>query len=88
MTKDRPDQGSERKPRRRTTDTLPVVIALVLGPIAEPAFHTSLDISRGSYAIFFTRPFSLILIVLIILGIGFPFIQTHRKRKAKMKQTP
>jgi len=67
---------------------IPVVIALVLGPIAEPAFHTSLDISRGSYTIFFTRPFSLILIVLIILGIGFPFIQTHRKRKAKIKQPP
>lgn len=62
---------------------IPVVIALVLGPLAEPSFHTSLDISRGSYAIFFTRPFSLILIILIMLGIGFPFIQRYRKNKKK-----
>jgi putative tricarboxylic transport membrane protein len=64
---------------------IPVVIALVLGPLAEQSFHTSLDISNGSYAIFITRPYSIILILLILLGIAFPFLQTFRKNKTRKK---
>lgn len=33
----------------------PAVLAIVLGPLAEPAFRQSLLISDGSFAIFFTR---------------------------------
>jgi len=64
---------------------IPIVIALVLGPLAEQSFHTSLQISRGSYAVFFTRPFSLLLIALIVFGLAFPFIQSHRQRKARQR---
>jgi len=62
---------------------IPIVIALVLGPLAEQSFHTSIQISRGSYAVFFTRPFSLLLIALIVFGLAFPFIQSHRQRKVR-----
>ena len=33
----------------------PAVLAIVLGPLAEPAMRQSLLISDGSFAIFFTR---------------------------------
>ena len=34
----------------------PAVLAIVLGPLAEPALRQSLLISGGSFSIFFTRP--------------------------------
>jgi putative tricarboxylic transport membrane protein len=64
---------------------IPIVIALVLGPLAEQSFHTAIQISRGSYLIFVTRPFSIMLIVLILFGIAFPFIQSRRKMKRTQK---
>ena len=64
---------------------IPIVIALVLGPLAEQSFHTSIQISRGSYLIFVTRPFSIMLIVMILFGIAFPFIQNRRKMKRAQK---
>jgi putative tricarboxylic transport membrane protein len=36
-----------------------VVLALVLGPLAEEALRQTLTISRGSFAIFLERPLSL-----------------------------
>ena len=51
----------------------PVVLAIVLGPLAEPALRQSLLISNGSFMIFFERPFSgpimAIAIVLFLLPI-------------------
>lgn len=67
---------------------IPIVIALVLGPLAEQSFHTSLQISRGSYAVFVTRPFSVAIIALILFGLTFPFIQHHRKKKTAGNQKP
>jgi putative tricarboxylic transport membrane protein len=49
----------------------PAVLAIVLGPIAEPALRQSLLISNGELSIFFTRPIagtiSVIAIVLLLL---------------------
>lgn len=61
---------------------IPIIIALVLGPLAEQSFHTALQISRGSYAVFFKRPFSLLLIVMIAFSVAFPFVQNRRKSSA------
>jgi putative tricarboxylic transport membrane protein len=62
---------------------IPIIIALVLGPLAEQSFHTAIQISRGSYLVFFTRPFSLLLMVLIIFGVAFPFVQSYRKKRLR-----
>jgi putative tricarboxylic transport membrane protein len=51
-----------------------LVIGYVLGVIAERAFHMSLMISRGSYDIFFSRPISLILFILVVLLLLFPLV--------------
>ena len=48
----------------------PAVLAIVLGPIAEPALRQSLLISNGDFTVFFTRPISgPIMIIAIILFI-------------------
>jgi len=44
---------------------LGLILGLILGPIAEKSFYQSLRISGGSWAIFFTRPICLILLVCI-----------------------
>ena len=41
-----------------------LVLGLVLGGLVEANFHRSLLIGRGSYAIFFTRPIALSILVL------------------------
>nr|MCS5547216.1 tripartite tricarboxylate transporter permease [SAR324 cluster bacterium] len=49
----------------------PCVLAIVLGPIAEPALRQSLLISNGDFSVFFTRPISgpitIIAIILLLL---------------------
>lgn len=54
-----------------------LVIALILGPIAERAFLQSRMISDVGYLIFVTRPISLILIVLTVLTLLLPFIRAR-----------
>jgi len=56
-----------------------VVIALVLGKMAETSFHQTLMISQGSYLYFLSRPISLILFMLTIFSLIFPFIRKRKK---------
>jgi putative tricarboxylic transport membrane protein len=50
-----------------------LVLALVLGPLAERALRQSLIISDAGALIFFTRPISGVLMALAILAIAVPF---------------
>ena len=49
----------------------PAVLAIVLGPIAEPSLRQSLLISNGDFTVFFTRPIAgpitIIAIILLLL---------------------
>ena len=45
----------------------PIVLGVVLGPILEQAFRRSLAMSAGSPLIFFTRPYSMGLMCLILI---------------------
>ena len=56
----------------------PVVIGLILGPIAERGLRQSLLISRGNWSIFFTRPLSAILLGFAILSL---YSAIRKKRK-------
>ncbi|MFN4190945.1 MAG: tripartite tricarboxylate transporter permease, partial [Pseudothermotoga sp.] len=47
----------------------PVVLALILGPMAEANMRRALILSGGSFFVFFTRPISLILLILSIVSI-------------------
>ena len=56
----------------------PLILALVLGPIMEPAFRRSLLISKGSLSIFFTRPISAFFIIVAFISLILPLISKKR----------
>jgi putative tricarboxylic transport membrane protein len=58
---------------------VPLVLALVLGNLAENSLRQALTISGGSFAIFFTRPISLLFIVIAILAYLSPVIRWATK---------
>lgn len=58
----------------------PMVLAIVLGPIAEPKLRQSLLFSGGDVSIFFTRPISGTIMVIAIILILLPLIKIVRDR--------
>lgn len=58
---------------------IPVIIAFVLGPIAEQNFHRGLQISRGEYTVFLERPVSVLLAVASILVLCLPLYRLSRR---------
>jgi putative tricarboxylic transport membrane protein len=64
----------------------PIVLGLILGPIAEQGLTQSVLMGRAEgsmFAVFFARPISLILIVLTIGSILAPIILRHREKRGK-----
>lgn len=61
----------------------PLLIGMILGPIAEIAFHQSLTISGGNLSIFIMRPLALLFLVLTILSIVVPFIRNWLQRRKR-----
>jgi putative tricarboxylic transport membrane protein len=57
---------------------VPIVIALVLGQLAESNFHRSLQIARGDYLIFITNPLSLALVLATLAVILYPLYKSYR----------
>jgi len=56
-----------------------LVIALILGELAERSFHQSLNMADGDWRIFFTRTTSLVLFLLIIGSLFIPVLRTARR---------
>jgi putative tricarboxylic transport membrane protein len=65
----------------------PLVVAVVLGEDTESSFRRSLILSRGSPTIFFTRPVSLVLLLIALALFLFPLISPAMKRMRK-RPTP
>lgn len=64
---------------------LTVVIALVLGHMAERSFHQSMMMSDGHWSIFFTRLISAILLVFVLALLGLPALRALFRQIAKSK---
>jgi putative tricarboxylic transport membrane protein len=60
----------------------PAVLAIVLGPIAEPTLRQSLLMSSGDPSIFFTRPIAAPIMIIAIILILLPALKYLRPRKA------
>jgi putative tricarboxylic transport membrane protein len=56
----------------------PVCLSLILGPIAENSLRQSMIMSRGDPTIFFTRPISLVLIIVTV--VSMTLLITRRKK--------
>lgn len=65
----------------------PAVLAIVLGPLAEPALRQSLLISGGEFSIFFTRPFSGPIMVSALVLLFLPLLQPVFRLIKGRKQT-
>lgn len=60
----------------------PLVLTLILGPFIESALRESLQISRGSFAIFVDRPLSLVFLVVAAVILLASVFSANLKRKA------
>lgn len=61
----------------------PAVLAVVLGPLAEPAMRQSLLMSSGDITIFFTRPIAGVITVIAIILLLLPLYPVIKRRFAK-----
>jgi putative tricarboxylic transport membrane protein len=52
-----------------------MVIALVLGDLAERSFHQTMQIADNDWSIFVTRPISLLLLLLIVVSLAVPILR-------------
>ena len=64
----------------------PMVLGCILGPVAETSFMTSMIAYQNDWTIFFTRPISGTVMVLILLALAVPCVSrlraNHRARRA------
>lgn len=66
--------------RRFDFPTAPVIVGLILGPLAEAQFRNAMSIGEGSFAVFFQRPMSAALLVIVLLVLVTPrLLAWHRK---------
>ena len=57
----------------------PAVLAIVLGPLAEPALRQSLLIDNGSFGIFFSRPFAAPIMIAALILLSVPLIKALQR---------
>jgi putative tricarboxylic transport membrane protein len=72
--------------RRYDFPTAPVIIGMILGPMAEQNFRQAMTISAGDWTVFFTRPLSATILIISLLALAGPWawdrIQAMRTRTA------
>ena len=69
--------------RRRGFDGAPFLLALVLGPMMESSLRQALLISRGSFAIFFTRPVAAVLMLLAMVFLATAMVPILKAKRQK-----
>ena len=67
--------------------TSPVLLGIVLGPLAEKNFRRAMVISEGSFSIFFTRPISCAFILIAIVSVAIFGIRNYKSRKLAKQNT-
>ena len=60
----------------------PLLLALVLGDLMEQAFRRSLALSNGDWTVFFTRPISLVILIVVAVFLAFT-LMNYLRRKVK-----
>ena len=63
---------------------MPIVLGLVLGPIFEARFRQALGGAGGDLSIFFTRPISLGLIILMVVTIAAVIFTQRRQAESAL----
>lgn len=52
----------------------PAILGAILGPMMEAQFRRALSISQGDYTVFFTRPLSLVILLLALAVLVLPYV--------------
>ncbi|MEX1166442.1 MAG: tripartite tricarboxylate transporter permease [Hydrogenophaga sp.] len=66
--------------RRYDFPTAPVIVGLILGPLAEAQFRNAMSIGEGSAAVFFQRPMSATLLTVVVLVLVTPRLLAWHRR--------
>ncbi|MES2939577.1 MAG: tripartite tricarboxylate transporter permease [Pseudomonadota bacterium] len=69
--------------RRFDFPTAPVIVGMILGPLAEAQLRNAISIGEGSATVFVQRPMSIALLVVIVLVLAVPRLAKARWRKAE-----
>ena len=67
--------------RKFDYEAAPLVLAMVLGPMMENALRQSLIMANGSAGIFFTRPISLVVFLLVLALLVLPMLPWVKKKR-------
>ena len=65
--------------RRFDFPTAPVVVGMILGPLAEAQLRNALSIGEGKWTIFLERPMSLTLLCVVFAVLVLPRVLRRRK---------
>jgi putative tricarboxylic transport membrane protein len=60
----------------------PMVLGLILGPIAEVNLRRSLQLSGGELGVFVETPLTVTILLLSLLSVTYPLVQRFRERRA------
>ena len=66
--------------RRFDFPTAPVVVGMILGPLAEAQMRNALSIGEGRWSVFFERPMALTLMVVAVAVLVVPPLLRLRRR--------
>lgn len=64
----------------------PVVLALIMGPMAEANFRRALSLSSGSYDFLYTRPITVVLLSVAILTLLLPLVKRWRAHRTESRR--
>ena len=67
--------------RKHNYPAAPLLLALVLGEMMEQALRRALTLSNGDWTVFWTRPISLGIQILIALSLIYSFIRFFQKKE-------
>jgi len=72
--------------RRFDFPTAPVVVGMILGPLAEAQMRNAVSIGEGSFLVFVQRPMSVVLLLVVVAVLLLPrvwkVVQARRSRSA------
>jgi putative tricarboxylic transport membrane protein len=66
--------------RRFSFPTAPVIVGMILGPLAEAQMRNALSIGEGKWGVFLERPMSVTLLVVVVLVLVLPRLMKLRKK--------
>jgi putative tricarboxylic transport membrane protein len=75
--------------KRNSYPTVPMILGFILADLIEGNFHRALGVGFGSYTVFVTRPITLVMIIITLLFLAWPWILyfIRRRRLASGKST-